>query len=103
MHVPVYQTRPKNSRFICLDNIFELCQHFSGIRESELIEYRALMNVIFRGYREYVVTYNTEEQSGLHDSTRLLMNVLGIDVNMEGKSDNMVSICAETGFEYLRL
>ena len=82
--------------------IFELCQHFSGMRESKLIDNRALMNVLYRDHRDYVVTYNTEEQLGLHDSTRFLMNVLGVDADLESRPENMVSICPEAGFEYLR-
>ena len=72
------------------------------MKESKLIDNRALMNVLYRVHREYVVTYNTEEQLGLHDSIRFLMNVLGVDVDLESRPDNMVSICPEAGFEYLR-
>ena len=82
--------------------IFELCQHFSGMRESKLIDNRALMNVLYRDHRDYVVTYNTEEQLGLHDSTRFLKNVLGVDADLESRPENMVSICPEAGFEYLK-
>lgn len=82
--------------------IFELCQHYSQMRESKLIDYRALMNVIYRDHNEYVLSFNAEEQMGLHDSAGFLMKVLGVDVDLESSPENMVSICPEAGFEYLR-
>ena len=82
--------------------IFELQRYYKEFRASRLIDGRALMNVLYRDFPDYVMAYNVVEQRGLHDAHGLFLNAVGIETELSANPDNMVSQCPEAGFEYLR-
>lgn len=61
----------------------------------------ALMNAIWSHHPDYALTHNSREQQGLNDLLGLILNAAGIECELSGSAENMVSLSPEAGTEYV--
>ena len=83
--------------------LFELQRYYVDFQDTPYINKAALMNVIYRDFLDYAVTFNTIEQSGLNDLTGLFLNAIGQETELRGSVENMISLTQDAGFNFLRL
>ena len=72
-------------------------------RDTPYINKPALMNAIYRDFLEYAVSFNSMEQSGMNDYLGLILNAMGVETELSGSADNMISLTQDAGFDYLRI
>ena len=60
------------------------------------------MNAILECWPEYVVTFNAHEQSGFNDGAGLFLRSLGIEVELSGSVERMITLTPGAGTDYLR-
>lgn len=60
------------------------------------------MNAIWTYHPDYALSHNLREQQGLNDMLGLLMNSVGAEVELSGSAENMVTLTADVGTEYVR-
>ena len=66
------------------------------------VDLPALMNAILEYWPEYAVTFNAHEQAGLNDGAGLLLRSIGIEVELSGSEEHMISLTPGAGTDYLR-
>ena len=81
--------------------LYELLHGYPALRWSAKLDWRALMNAIWRYHPDYAISHNLREQQGLNDLVGLLMNSVGAEVELSGSEKNMAAITAEAGTEYV--
>ena len=72
--------------------LFELWQLYDSLRNSEYIDYPALMNYIWKYAPEYAAAHNLSNQFGLNDTLGLLLNALGEERELQSFPENNISI-----------
>ena len=83
--------------------LFELQRYYVDFRDTPYINKPALMNAIYRDFLEYAVSFNSMEQSGMNDYLGLMLNAMGVETELSGSADNMISLTQDAGFDYLRI
>ena len=84
--------------------LFELQRYYPELKNSPYIDNRALMNVLYRDFLDYAVSFNRLEQSGASDMAGLLRYAMGEDlVELEGSAEDVISLTLDAGFDYFRL
>ena len=91
-----------SERNACLA-LFELWASYRRIGQSQRINAGAMMNAIWRYHPSYASSHNIREQAGLNDGLALLALSLGIDVELHGSSENVISIFEGEGTDYLKI
>ena len=79
--------------------LFELSQ--SHDLPESIINRAALMNAVFQHYPEYMIHHNRNELAGYNDSTGMFYKMMGLDIELSGKEENLISLSSEAGTEYL--
>ena len=82
--------------------IFELLQYHSEWLTSGRVDLPALMNAILEYWPEYAVSFNAHEQAGLNDGIGLLLRSIGIEVELSGSVERMISLTPGAGIDFLR-
>ncbi len=78
--------------------LFELLQ----LREDwKAVNSAALMNAVWQNFPEYAAAHNLEEQSGAHDYLGRLMNALGVEVELSGSADHIITISPEADTDFI--
>ena len=83
--------------------LFELQRYYGELRHSPYIDNQALMNVVYRDFFDYAVSFNTLEQSGADDMLRLLIDDKEVDKQPQGSVDKVIRITPDAGYAYLRI
>ena len=84
--------------------LFELQRYYPELKKSPYIDNRALMNVLYRDFLDYAVSFNRLEQSGASDMAGLLRYAMGEDlVELEGSAKDVISLTLDAGFDYFHL
>ena len=79
--------------------LFELSQ--SHDLPESIINRAALMNAVFQHYPEYMIHHNRNELSGYNDSAGMFYQMMGMDIELSGKEENLISLSPDAGTEYL--
>ena len=82
--------------------IFELLQYHSEWLTDGRVHLPALMNAILEYWPEYAVTFNAHEQAGLNDGAGLFLRYMGIEVELSGSVERMITLTPGVGTDYLR-
>ena len=82
--------------------IFELLPYHSKWLTDGRVDLSALMNAILEYWPEYAVTFNAHEQAGLNDAAGLFLRSLGIEVELNGSVERMITLTPGAGTDYLR-
>ena len=61
------------------------------------------IDIVENRSRHYAASHNIREQAGLNDGLALLALSLGIDVELQGSSENAISIFEDEGTDYLNI
>ncbi len=83
--------------------LFELWPVSQQIEKSKRINAAAMMNAIWKHHPTYAASHNIREQAGLNDGLALLAISLGIDVDLQGSTDNVIPIFEGEGTDYLKI
>lgn len=83
--------------------LFELWTSYPRIGQSQRINAAAMMNAIWTYHPTYAAAHNMREQAGLNDGLALLAISLGIDVELQGSTENVISIFEGEGTDYLNI
>ena len=81
--------------------IFELVQTRPDWVKSGRIDLAALMNCIWEKFPEFAVTFNAQEQSGMHDLLGLLLYEPVSDDVSNGSTKNMITYTPWAGTSFL--
>jgi len=81
--------------------LFELLRVRKGWDGSSHINAAALMNAIWSDFPEYAMAHNLREQSGTNDLLGQLMNELGIEVELNGSAENMITMAPPNGTDFI--
>ena len=82
--------------------LFELLLAHPVLRSSTRLDKSALMNAIWQHHPDYALSHNLREQRGMNDLLGMLLNEVGIECELRGSAENMVTLSSETGTEYVR-
>ena len=82
--------------------IFELLQYHSEWLIDGRVDLPALMNAILEYWPEYAVTFNAHEQAGLNDGIGLFLRSMGIEVELSGSVERVISLTPGAGIDFLR-
>ena len=82
--------------------IFELLQYHSEWLTDGRVDLPALMNAILENWPEYAVTFNAHEQAGLNDGVGLFLRSMGIEVELSGSEERMITLTEGAGTDFLR-
>lgn len=82
--------------------LFELLLGHPPLMESPKLDRAALMNAIWTYHSGYALSHNLREQQGLNDMLGLILNEVGMEVELSGSEKNMVALSPEAGTEYVR-
>ena len=74
-----------------------------SFRDTPYINKPALMNAIYRDFLDYAVSFNSIEQSGMNDLLGLMLNAIGVETELRGSVDNMISLTQDAGFDFLHI
>lgn len=69
--------------------------------ESGVVDKAALMNAIWQNCPEYATIYNAQVQQGLHDTTGLLLNAVGIETELKPDIGDTIFISPQASVEFL--
>ena len=61
-----------------------------------------LMNAILEYWPEYALSFNAHEQAGLNDGVGLFLRSMGIDVELSGSVEHVISLTPGAGIDFLR-
>lgn len=81
--------------------IFELLKVRPEWLGTGLIRKAELMNAIWKYAPMYAMTYNAEEQAGLHDGLGILLQMLGEGREPQSAVEHMIALGAEAGTEFI--
>ena len=82
--------------------LFELGIGHREIRDSHMIDGRALMNAVWRRYPDYAVQHNMQEQSGQNNGLELLLRWMGVNLEMPTAERNLLRITEGAGTDFLK-
>ena len=82
--------------------IFELLQYHSEWLTNGRVDLPALMNAILEYWPEYAVSFNAHEQAGLNDGAGLFLRSMGINVELSGSVERMITLTPGAGIDFLR-
>ena len=82
--------------------IFELLPYHSEWLTDGRVDLPALMNAILEYWPEYAVTFNAHEQAGLNDGVGLFLRSMGIEVELRGSVERMITLTPGAGTDFLR-
>ena len=83
--------------------LFELWPLSQLLEKSQRINTAAMMNAIWKYHPTYAASHNIREQAGLNDGLALLAISLGIDVDLQGSTDNVIPLFEDVGTDYLNI
>lgn len=83
--------------------LFELWPLSQLLEKSQRINTAAMMNAIWKYHPTYAASHNIREQAGLNDGLALLAISLGIDVDLQGSTDNVIPLFEGVGTDYLNI
>jgi len=83
--------------------LFELWPLSHLLEKSQRINTAAMMNAIWKYHPTYAASHNIREQAGLNDGLALLAISLGIDVDLQGSTDNVIPLFEDVGTDYLNI
>lgn len=81
--------------------VLELCGLYKEWRESGLVNYAALMNVVWKRFPTYAAIVNGREQVGANDLVGLLLRKMGIEAELNVCRDRLIAINPEAGTRFL--
>ena len=81
--------------------LFELMWLREGQNGLDLINKAALMNTVWQNFPEYAIAHNLEEQFGTHDYFGRLMNALGMEMELDGSAEYVITMSPEAGTEFI--
>ena len=90
------------SRKVSCVVIFELLPYHPEWLTDGRVDLPALMNTILEYWPEYAVTFNAHEQVGLNDGAGLFLRSLGIEMELSGSVERMITLTPGAGTDYLR-
>lgn len=61
----------------------------------------ALMNAIYLRFPEYAAQHNLAEQAGQNDGLSWFLRTQGIDVELTGSPERLISLTAQAGTQYI--
>ncbi len=70
---------------------------------ADIVNMAALKNAVFQNYPDYMIRYNQNEITGRNDGTGMLYQMLGLEVELSGKEENLIALTPDAGTEYLIL
>ena len=79
--------------------LFELSQ--SHTLPENIINMAALKNAVFQRYPEYMIQHNRNEVSGRNDSAGRFLQMMGMEVELTGKEENLITLAPDAGIDYL--
>ena len=82
--------------------IFELLQYHSEWLTGGRVDLPALMNAILKHWPEYAVTFNAHEQAGLNDGVGIFLRSMGVEVELSGSTERMITLTPGAGTDFLR-
>lgn len=82
--------------------LFELLFGHPALMESPRLDRAALTNAIWTHHPDYALSHNLREQQGLNDLLGLILNEVGMEIELSGSEKNMVALSPEDGVEYVR-
>ena len=82
--------------------IFELLQYHSEWLTDGRVYLPALMNAILEYWPEYALSFNAHEQAGLNDGVGLFLRSMGIEVELSGTVERVISLTPGAGIDFLR-
>lgn len=82
--------------------IFELLQYHPEWLTDGRVYLPALMNAILEYWPEYAVTFNAHEQAGLNDGAGLFLRSMGVEVELRGSVERMITLTPGVGTDFLR-
>lgn len=59
------------------------------------------MNAIYQHFPEYAAQHNLAEQTGLNDGQGQFLHTQGIDVELKGIPEQLISLTAHAGTQYI--
>ena len=80
--------------------LFELS--LSHTLPEDIINIPALQNAVFQQYPEYMVQHNQNELSGRNDFAGRFYQMMGVEVELTGKEENLILLNPDAGTEYLK-
>ena len=109
MTIPGHAKKDATFEYLCFPEeafpvvLFELVRYYPDLEDSPYIDVRALMNTLYRDFTDYTIAFNSLEQTGVNDVPGLLMRAMGLDVELNGSPENMISFTEGAGYQYLRI
>ena len=98
-HTLGYQFFTKRASYVV---IFELLQYHPEWLTDGRVDLSALMNAILEYWPEYAVTFNSHEQAGLNDGVGLFLRSMGVEVELRGSVERMITLTPGVGTDFLR-
>ena len=68
---------------------------------ADVINMTAVKNAVFQNFPDYMIQYNQNEISGQNDGIGRFYQMLGMDVELSGKEENLIALTPDVGTEYL--
>ena len=82
--------------------IFELLQYHPEWQADGKVYLPALMNTILKYWPEYAMTFNAHKQAGLNDGAGLFLRSMGIEVELNGSTERMITLTPGAGTDFLQ-
>ena len=79
--------------------LFELSLYHA--LNEDVVNVQAVRNAVFQLYPEYTVQHNRNELSGRNDFAGRFYQMLGVEVELSGKEENLIALSPEAGTDYL--
>lgn len=68
---------------------------------ADIINMAAVKNTVFQNFPDYMIQYNQNEISGRNDGIGRFYQMLGMEVELSGKEENLIALSPDVGTEYL--
>ena len=67
----------------------------------DVVDMAALKNAVFQRFPDYMIQYNQNEITGRNDNTGMFYQMLGVEAELSGKEENLITLSPDAGTEYL--
>ena len=81
--------------------LFELVSVIPKEQLGCKIDWAALMNAVYQHFPEYATQHNLAEQAGLNDGMGQFLHTQGINVELKGAPERLISLTAQAGTQYI--
>ena len=68
---------------------------------ADIINMAAVKNAVFQNFPDYMIQYNQNEISGRNDGIGRFYQMLGMEVELTGKEENLIALSPHSRTEYL--